>query len=698
MKRRLDARRLVRALVAAIGLAVLGGAGVAADIDVAAESARIDALVDAGLAAQKIAPNAPVSDTVFLRRIYLDCIGRIPTYNEANAFITDPSPRKRAALIANLQASEGWVSHQFNWWADLLRVQSRPTGGFSGEPYIDWLKQQIRADLPYDVMVRDLITAKGRTMERGNGATGYYVRDANMAMDNMSNTVQVFLGTRLACAQCHDHPFDTWTRMNYMQMAAFTNTTNAAPNQDFVKALRKLAKDDKGPGDAVTQEEKNALRRISQTVALEVTDKKTDTINLPKDYQYPDAKPNQTVHAHVLFGDLAIKSGEEPRTAYAEWLTAPDNPRFTEVIANRMWKKAFGLGLIEPVDNLTDATVAAEPELMAHLTDLMKRCGYDLKTFQAILYNTRAYQRCATAVDVNPGDPYYFPGPLLRRLGAEEVWDSLLTLVVPDLDARNSNVAERVYAYFDEMKSKTPDEIWAMISGMAGQLKERHDIQEQIKAMIKQAGSRDALRGNADFQKLVARERELGNGMANLNPDRRPDPKDADNDTRWKGFRPDLMRASELPSPAPPGHLLRDFGQSDRMLIDNATSAAALTQALNLLNGFVDGEVLRPHSVLIQTLAAQAAPEAKARAAFICILGREPTAKELAWAMTESARADAPAAPATGTPATGTTATGGNAGAPDRQRNKGPNGAGIPKGQADVLWSLINTDEFLFEQ
>jgi len=146
-------------------------------------------------------------------------------------------------------------------------------------------------------------------------------------------------------------------------------------------------------------------------------------------------------------------------------VSKPDLPRFTSVIANRMWKKAFGLGLIEPVDNLTDSTVANEPELLGHITDLMKKVGYDLKTFQAILYNTRAYQRAVTSTDVDPGLPYYFPGPVLRRMGAEEVWDSLLTLVVPDLDARSANVAEKVYAYYEEMKAKTPEQIWAMVSG-----------------------------------------------------------------------------------------------------------------------------------------------------------------------------------------------------------------------------------------
>jgi hypothetical protein len=341
---------------------------------------------------------------------------------------------------------------------------------------------------------------------------------------------------------------------------------------------------------------------------------------------------------------------------------------------------------------------------MDHLTTLMRRTGYDLKVFQAILFNTRAYQRAASAVDVNPGDPYYFPGPLLRRLGAEEVWDSLLTLVVPDLDDRTSHEADSLYAYYDQFKAKTPAEIWAMISASADELAQRQTIQKQIKAMVKAAGNREAAEANPDFQKLVQEQRELKQGEKNdLKPNRKPNPRE-DQDPRWQGFSADLMRASELPSPAPPGHLLRDFGQSDRLLIENANANASVTQALNLLNGFVDEEVLRQHAQLVRTLDGQTTPEAKVRAAFICILCREPTAQESAWALSEWSNTPAPTAEddspvadavqASVSPAILAVGTRGQR----KDKGRGNPGPGIPKATADVLWSLINTDEFLFEQ
>ena len=685
------ARAPIQAPALVPGPAVVVARPPAAVIDIAAESAQIDALVAAGLQAHHASANPPATDAVFLRRIYLDCIGRIPTFAEADAFFSDGNPNKRSDLIARLQSSEGWVSHQFNWWADLLRVQSYPMGGRPADTYIDWIKQQIRADVRFDVMVRALLTAKGPILARGNGATGYYVRDANMAMDNMSNTVQVFLGTRLACAQCHDHPFDVWTRRDYLQMAAFISTVNAQSDADFGKALQALTRNDHHFSyDPLSVQEKDSFRRYTTSVEQVVADRRSDAITLPKDYQYNDAKPGTTVHAHAIFGNISVKKGEDPRVVYAAWMTAPDNPRFTTVIANRMWKKTFGRGLIEPVDNITAQTVSTEPELMANLTALMLKTGYDLKTFQAILFNTRAYQSATSAVDPDAGEPYYFSGPLLRRMGAEEVWDSLLTLVVPDLDERTGAGADPTYAFYEYWHAKSPMEIWQVIAASAAQIRERHDVQEREKALLNIAGSLNALKNNAEsyaeYNHLTAREKELNGALAPLQFTISRNP--AAENTRWNGFRRDLLRASELASPAPPGHLLRDFGQFDRMLVENSNATASVPQALTLLNGFVDGEVLRPHAQLIVTINAQKTPEARIRAAFLSIFTREPTAKELAWALGEAAKGD-PAAPSAKS-ATAATAT------PVAMAK--PNQTGVSKGTADVLWSLINTDEFLFEQ
>jgi hypothetical protein len=625
-------------------------------IDVAAEAAKIDALVDAGLKAHGIKPNADLSDEAFLRRIYLDAVGRIPTLAEYKAFSDDPTPRRRTTLIAKLLGSEGWVSREFNWWADLLRVETQLQKRNPGEPYVDWLKQAIREDMPYDQLVTALLTSKGPVMERGNGATGYYVRDAGMAQDNMSCTVQVFLGTRVACAQCHDHPFDKWTRLQYMQMSAYTANVQEGPDPDFIKNLRRIVRADGEP----TQFEKQALQRLGQTVKLEVRPSTNGTASLPKDYQYANAKPGQQVKAHTLFGgDAASKKGEDPRVAYAAWMTSPDNPRFTLVMANRQWKKVMGLALIEPVDNFTDSTVAAEPELMDHLTGLLKDCAYDLRKFQEILYSTKAYQRAATAKEVTPGDEYWFPGPTLRRLGAEQVWDSLLTLVIPDVDERKGVInPETLYAAYDDYKDKSPKELWDTVENVVDAVKKRDEIQAKLKdAMAKFQDKREASK-DPEVRELRQQLGDLqmeAQGLGYLKKRQSPE-----TDPRWKGYPRELVRASEVQSPAPPGHFLRDFGQSDRQLIDNANLSPAVPQALTMLNGIVDQRILRPEAVLMKTLEPIGGQENKIRAAFVMILCRQPSARELDLFM--------------------------------------QTGSGRPQGLNDLVWTLINSREFLFIQ
>ena len=184
---------------------------------------KIDAFVEAALKQHNVTPNPPTNDETFCRRIYLDAIGRIPSKDELTTFVSDTEPGKRAKLIDKLLNSEGYNSHTYNWWADILRVQTQGmngNGAEAGQAYAAWVKKAIRSNMPYDQFVRELVTAKGYVWD--NGAVGYYMRDAGMPLDNMSNTAQVFLGTRVVCAQCHNHPFDHWKQTDYYEMAAFT--------------------------------------------------------------------------------------------------------------------------------------------------------------------------------------------------------------------------------------------------------------------------------------------------------------------------------------------------------------------------------------------------------------------------------------------------------------------------------------------
>ncbi|OYW30885.1 MAG: hypothetical protein B7Z47_02795, partial [Chthoniobacter sp. 12-60-6] len=189
-----------------------------ADPKVSAAAAEIDALLARDWAAHNLTPNASADDSVFVRRIYLDVVGRIPTTREAEEFLASREEGRRPALIDKLLDSEGYVQNYFHYWADVLRVQSK--GQRTGPAYVHFVKDALRTNKPYDLFVREMIAGAGKAWS--DGAIGYYTRDRGMPLDNMASTVRVFLGTRIECAQCHNHPFDKWTQKQFYEMAAFT--------------------------------------------------------------------------------------------------------------------------------------------------------------------------------------------------------------------------------------------------------------------------------------------------------------------------------------------------------------------------------------------------------------------------------------------------------------------------------------------
>jgi hypothetical protein len=620
-------------------------------------------LVNEQLAKQSIKALGRTSDEIFLRRVYLDLMGRIPTLDEANAFLTPRTSDKREKLVKSLIGSEGYLAHQFTFWADLLRASTRLQERYPGQAYIDWIKQTLRENKPYDKLVSELLQAEGPALARGNGATGYYIRDAGMPLDNMSNTIQVFLGTQLACAQCHNHPNDKWTRMDYYEMAAFTSGTAVQKGyRDDPKAkrgpeMRELAKQIKEAPPQV----RNTMRMLTETVGLGVSDKDSATIALPHDYQYADAKPGAKIEAHAMFGETAIGNGDKgttPRAGYASWMI--NQPRFAQVIANRMWKKAMGTGLIEPVDNLKDDSVASNPELMEFLTRLMVSVKFDLRKFQEVLYTTDAYQRDAVKQDV-ADDAYAFQGSKLRRLTAEQVWDSLMTLAVSDIDTHKGIDATHLNEMYEKHKDESPQEMFALAESMSNKRDEaqklRTDFQELKQKIAKAPNGPERAKLMQEMKGLADRRDEL---MSQSDPLLA---KKALGDGKGTGARDgkgigNMLRASELGSPAPNGHFLRTFGQSDRQLIDNGSDSPAVTQALSLMNGLIEPEILSNRSVLTANVLKGSNAESKAKILWLTILSREPTRQELTMAARVLAS----------------------------QKD----------GADDLAWALINSNEFLF--
>lgn len=732
-------------------------------------------------------------DNTFVRRLYLDIIGRIPTTRESELFLSSKEPNKRTKLIDQLLASEGYVQHFFNYWADVLRAQSNgnQAGPITGAAYTNFVKESLRQNKPYDQFVRDMVAAQGKAWD--NGAIGYYMRDRGMPLDNMANTVRVFLGTRIECAQCHNHPFDKWTQMQFYKMAAFTygietqdyyggtmtgvrdmlreqeNTVRASfkeperpkrtkettpeqfakMQQEYQEKSRLVQQQRREASEKLRKEQRNyqeAMTDIRDTMRYTSVSTRDRKPALPHDYKYDDAKPKSLVEAGTMMGhECNTLPGETPLEAYARWMSSKDNPRFTTVIVNRLWKKAFGMALIEPLDELMDNTTPMIPELQKHLEKLMVDLNYDMKAYLRILYNTSTYQRQVTRDDVAPGVVYHFTGPILRRMTAEQMWDSFVTLINPNPDMINTAARElmdqrilQAKKNADGVDSLTPEEMLKGIqltaaiydknrerteakqklfaearkaakeaeekaASLKGEeraaaeklVKELRDKAQAIRSevnTIQNEGRRTAyaqilapgqkklfekvtgkpyqtvamtttgdagatqpamMSGGGDMMMMAAGGRAEkiiipGYDRKELTPEERKalaeKAKEAyaeeaqffglNNKQLKDYFRErdsqsrNWLRSAELESPAPRGHYLREFGQSDRETIENANNEASVPQALALMNGQLLPAITGRFSQLMLTISKAPYPDDKVDAAYMTLLSRKPTARE----------------------------------------------------------------------
>jgi hypothetical protein len=584
-------------------------------------ASRIDALVEKVWREHGARPGRPLSDTEFLRRIFLEIAGRIPSYDEAVEFLGSRQPAKRPELVDALLESPDYVSHLYNFWADVLRLQERPDKHLVLEPYLFYVKDSIRANTPYDQWVKEMLTADGRPWE--SPAVGFQLRDDGMPLPYVDNTVRVFLGTQIGCAQCHDHPFDRWTQREFYELAAFTAGTHMRPGGDPVgKAGKGLGTEGPVADAARVLREENMERNLKNRAAVTLFIRMNVTsvsfvdreLQLPHDYQYDDGRPLESVERKVLWGEVPdADQAADGRRQFAAWVISRDNRQFARTIANRMWKKVMGVGLVEPADDFREDNPPTNPELLEHLTDEMLRLRFDLREFTRMLVSTEVYQRRAVLHDPTAGQPFLFPGPALRRMTAEQLWDSILTLV-----ARNHWTVQR----------PTPREIAAVVS---------LDIEKATLADV-------------DRRLEAFKERYGRQGYRRRFEDR----------CGYEGLQ--LVRASELPTPLPLGHFLRQFGQSDREAIEGGRSVATVPQILAMFNGPITHSMLAAGSVIYDNVVSRP-PQDAVDVVFLSVLSRRPSPTDRRLALDEIVSAETPAV-----------------------------------GCGNVIWALLNTREFLFIQ
>jgi hypothetical protein len=357
------------------------------------EANFVDTHVYAKLKQMSIVPSDPCTDDEFVRRAYLDCVGRLPRPDEAKAFLADADGKKRDKLIERLVELPEFADFWALKWADVLR-SSRKTIQVKGSyGFQHWLRAHFQRNTPMDEIVRELVTASGNTY--ANPPANYY-RIAKDPQSLAETTAQLFLGVRMQCAKCHNHPFERWTQDDYYGMAAWFARVKQKP--EAVVGTK--------PAGAAGV----AAEVVYTTRDGEVTQPRTGRTMKPR---------------YIGVGDAEVKPGEDRRVALAAWLTSPENPFFAKSVANRVWFHLMGKGIVDPVDDFRDSNPACNDELLDALAKDFAAHKYDLKYLVKTVMRSRTYQASAQPTETNRDDAKYFSHAVTKLLTAEQLLDAL---------------------------------------------------------------------------------------------------------------------------------------------------------------------------------------------------------------------------------------------------------------------------------
>lgn len=356
----------------------------------------IDGLVWEKLEKLGMLPSEPASDSTFLRRAYLDVIGRLPTPDEARAFLADRSPNKRETLVDRLLERPEYVDFWVSKWADLLRPNVYHVGMKATFNNDAWLRDAFRRNLPYDQFVRELVTAQGSTWR--NGAVTLF-RDRRTPDELTTSMSQLFLGIRLECAKCHHHPFEVWGQSDFYGLAAY-----------FARIGRKGV----GISAPISGGEEMVFTADAGSVQHPLT--------------------GETLAPKPLFGAAPdLKPGDDPREALADWLLSPENHFFAGVQVNRVWADLMGRGLVEPVDDMRATNPPSNPALLKALGEEFRRLGFDQKKLLRTIMTSHVYGLSSLANERNVTDTRNYSRHYRQRLRAEALLDAVCDITeVPE--------------------------------------------------------------------------------------------------------------------------------------------------------------------------------------------------------------------------------------------------------------------------
>jgi hypothetical protein len=348
----------------------------------------IDKLVNDKLKKLRISPSGQCDDETFLRRASIDIVGLPPTVEEYNRFTASTDLMKRSKWVDELlerkEFSEIWVSK----WAELLQVRTDPVRNVSQKAmflYYNWLVDKLSKNMPMDQMVQELLGASGGTFK--NAATNFY-QITNETLPLTENVAQVFMGIRVQCAQCHNHPFDRWTQNDYYSFAAFFAQIGRKQGEDYRETI------------------------IFNSGGGEVNHPVGGRVMPPK----------------FLGGETPDVAGKDRRVVLAKWLASAQNPWFATSFANRVWAHFMGVGIIEPIDDFRVSNPASNAELLEALGQHFTDTKYNLKALVRDICNSRTYQRSTQRNASNSGDDRNFAHALVRRIKAENLLDTISTV------------------------------------------------------------------------------------------------------------------------------------------------------------------------------------------------------------------------------------------------------------------------------
>jgi hypothetical protein len=385
-------------------------------------SAAIDRVLANAWAEKGIKPSGDVDDATFLRRATIDIAGRIPTSAEVRAFLDDPAPDKRARAVDRLLASPDHDKHMARTWEAILLGGEVKNRVVDRAALRNWLERKFTANAPWDSIVREIVTAEGRSSLGGarkpgagymddpdrsgeeavegiSGPANYFVRFAKSPQDLAGTTSRAFLGVQIQCAQCHDHKTEAWKQTDF---------------RSFASALSRVAIQ---PVD----------RTKGQMGVFEVKDSRRAPRRLMRDDELRAIVESEP---RALDG-TSFDDAEDVREALGAWMTSRQNPWFSRAIANRVWAEMFGAGLVEPVDDLRPNNPAIVPEALDLLAEGFEASGYDLDYLYRTIANTSAYARAVEAGKDSPRAAL-FSRTSLRPLTSDVLLDSLF--VATDLE------------------------------------------------------------------------------------------------------------------------------------------------------------------------------------------------------------------------------------------------------------------------